>query len=195
MKRCFEDAKAEAFARFELEDETLRVTRGALGTAGETTTIEDAYAERGVPPDVLLDALVAELPETFEEVMFDDLLEQVERGHGVTLAGRLREFYTRHQYKRYQGMRCRGLDCRVSFVAAAAQGRFHQEYYDRAAGRAIQLVPVSSKLVGKDYRYEDEQQWIGVDPRQSDGPVYALYTSGSFERAYDNLDAFLADLE
>lgn len=194
MVRYFEDRVGGRFFRVELFDDVLVIHRGAIGTEGEQELIDDSFASHGLPADVLFEQLAPE-EEGFAAVLVDDLLRHVEQGHGVTLAGRLRAFYEGREYKQHQGKRCRALDCVVDFGAAAVQGNFYQEYYDRAAQQHVTLMPISSKWVGEDYGYEDEQQWIGVDPSLEDGPVYALYTSGEYEEAYAQLDAFLADLE
>ncbi len=194
MKKLFQNARADIFWEIELdEDERILITTGPRGAAGETTIIEDAFGERQMPADVLFDTLIDELDGDFEEVMPDDLLEQVERGHDVELRGRLRAFYANHEYKEHQGKLCGALDCRVDFTANAALGVFYEEFWD--GEKAVQLIPISSKLVGEDHDEEDEQAWIGVDPSLADGPVYELFTSSTYEKAYDSLDAFLADLE
>ena len=210
MKKTFANPTTGAFWSIALDDETITITHGAGGTAGETELIEDAFEARGVPPEALFEELIAELDGSYQLVLPGDLLEQVEAAHEVTLSGRLRAFYERHEYRAHQGKLCRGLECRVDFASSAVLGAFHQEYRDRA-GRRLQLIPISSKWVGrsgaaqrrgrsggaaatsKDW-YEEEQQWIGVDATLGDGPVYALYTSGEHEVAYEGLDAFLADL-
>lgn len=194
MLRTFRHRTSGALWKIHVEDDTITITRAGAGQPEETEVIQDSFGERGLPPDVLFNELIGELDPEYEEVMPENLLELVEEGHGVALSGRLRAFYADREYVRYQGMRSATLDCRVNFIADVVLGNFYEEFYDAAAGRNINLLPISSKLVGDDYDYEDEQQWIGVDPSLPDGPVYALYTSNAYEHAFDNLDAFLADL-
>ena len=189
MKRTLKHPDTGATWTIELDDETLVITADA-----QTTVIDDAFAERSVPPNILFTELVGEqLASGYLEVLPDDLLAQIEAAHSVELSGRLRRFYTQHEYKRYQGKRCKALDCTVDFVSNATLGEFYQEFWDEEREEMIELLPISSKTDADGY--EDEQQWIGVDPSQSDGPIYALFTSNAYEQAYASLDAFLADLE
>jgi len=190
MKRTLKHPETGATWTIELDDdETLIITAGA-----ETTVIDDAFAERSMPPNILFTELVGEqLASGYVEVLPDDLLAQIEEAHDVELSGRLRRFYVEHEYKRYQGKRCKGLDCTVDFVSNATLGEFYEEFYDEQREEMIELLPISSKTNADGY--EDEQQWIGVDPAQADGPVYELFTSNAYEQAYPSLDAFLADLE
>ena len=169
------------------------VRQGRIGEEGDEEVIDDAFEQFGMPPDVAFEDM-SPPDDDFEPVMVDDLLDHVQEGHDVQLTGRLRLFYTNHEYKKYQGWLCREFDCLVDFDSPEVQGNFYQEYYDPAQSADVQLIPISSKWCGEDFAYKDEQQWIGVDPSLPDGPIYALYTSGDFEEAYPNLDAFLADL-
>lgn len=196
MIRKFEDRENNRFYTIELDfdADSIAITRGELGSPGETELIEDAFATRNMPAEHLFDALVADLDWTFEEILPDNLLEIVEKNHEVELKGRLRKFYEDQEYKQYQDMICDGLECRVNFVANVVMGIFIEEFYDGEKEEFIDLMPISSVAVGEDYDEEDEQQWIGVDPSLEDGPVYSLYTSNAYEVAYPNLDAFLDDL-
>jgi hypothetical protein len=190
MKRTLQHPETGATWMIQLDDdEILTIVAGE-----QTTVIDDAFAERNLPPNILFTELVGEqLASGYREVLPDDLLAQVEQAHDVELRGRLRRFYAEHEYKTYQGKRCKALDCTVDFVSNATLGEFYQEFWDEQRQQAIELIPISSKTNADGY--EDEQQWIGVDPSQADGPVYELFTSGAYEQAYASLDAFLADLE
>jgi hypothetical protein len=177
--------------RWEIEvgDESLTITHG-----GEVKRIENTYEAMGMPADIAYSELVAALPPGFVEEVPDDLLEMIERAQHVTLTGRVRAFYENREYKQHQRWHCKKLDCRVDFIADSVLLPFLQEYYDRRAKRPIKLIAISAKLVGsKDA--PDEQQWIGIDPTLANGPVFELFTSGSYEPAYESLDEFLADLE
>jgi hypothetical protein len=177
----------------DFEEDTITITRGE-GDDARVETIDDADESHEMPADALFEQLCDELSASHTEILPDDLLELVEQGHEVTLRGRLRRFYADHEYKQAQGKICAGLDCRVNFVASPVLGTFYEEFHDPQSGETVELIPISSKGVGEDYGYEDEQQWIGVDPSLEDGPVYELFTSGAYTEAYPNLDAFLADL-
>lgn len=188
MKRTLVHPESNERVELRCGDDEVTVVRG------EQLEVIDAWSEHSMPPEVLFDQLEGELlADGFELVLPDDLLEQIEEAQEVTLTGRLRAFYADRAYKPLEGKRCKGLGCQVSFVSNYTIGYFDQEFWDREAETMIQLLCLSSKT--NDDGYEDEQQWIGVDPREGDGPVYALYTSNAYEVAYPSLDAFLADLE
>jgi hypothetical protein len=174
--------------QIQLDDDLLTIRDGDA-----IETIDDAFAEHGKPADILLSELVGEkLAEGWVEVLPDDLLQQIEQAHELELHGRLRRFYAELEYKRHQGKTCKQLECTVDFVSNATLGQFYEEFWDAEREQMIQLLPISSKTNADGY--EDEQQWIGVDPTEPDGPVYALFTSNAYELAYPSLDAFLADL-
>jgi hypothetical protein len=190
MKRTLKHPETGATWNILLDDdEVLTIVAG-----DETKVIDDAFAEHDLPPNILFTELVEEqLASGYVEVLPDDLLAQIEAAHEVELSGRLRRFYAEHEYKAYQGKRCKGLDCTVDFVSDATLGEFYEEFWDEQREQMIALVPISSKTNADGE--EDEQQWIGVDPSQGDGPVYELFTSNAYEQVYPSLDAFLADLE
>ena len=189
MKRTLEHPETKATWTIELDDDVLVIVAD-----DETTVIADAFAERGMPANILFTELVhGQLGEGWVEVLPKDLLAQVEAAHDVQLQGRLRRFYAEHEYERYQGKRCKGLDCTVDFVSNATLGDFYEQFWDAENEAMIDLLPISSKTNADGY--EDEQQWIGVDPREPDGPVYELFSSNAYAQAYPSLDAFLADLE
>lgn len=193
MKRRFENTTSQRFWELHVtSDGPLYITAGPLGEPG--TTDEHDLDDAPGPPSVVLSELLQSLPEGYEEVILGGLLEEVETAHGVTLSGRLRDFYTNEEYRKHQRKTCPEYDCQVDFLAPVVQFEFDQEYYDRQARRHIQLIPIASKWTGAAYGYEDEQQWFGVDPTLPDGPVYSLYTSGEYAIAYPNIDAFLASL-
>jgi hypothetical protein len=196
MRRRFVNKAERTFWQVEIEidDQAVVVKFGDEGTPGTEQRVPDTYEAAGLPAVMFVDQLIGALPAGYEEVIPDDLLALVERAQDVKLTGRLRAFYENHEYKQHQGKYCKGLDCKVDFIADVVQLPFTHEFYDRKAKQNIQLIAISSKLVGKEYKSPDEQQWIGVDPAQGDGPVYALFTSNAYEHAYDTLDAFLADL-
>lgn len=195
MKRDFQDPTTGRRLTIEYSDDDDSVT--VTHTAGDEVEVEvfdDPFESHQMPGDVLFEMLVEERDPGFEEMMPENLLEMVEENHEVTLKGRLRRFYEEGEYKKYQGWICQELDCKVNFAAQAVIGLFYEEFYDRELGDYVDRMPISSKGVGEDYDYEDEQQWIGVDPNLEDGPVFELFTSNAFEEAYPNLDAFLEDL-
>ena len=175
------------------DDDTVTVTR-ADGDEVEVEVFDDPAESHQMLAYVLYLTLARERDPAFEEIPPENLLEVVEENHEVTLEGRLRRFYEEEEYKSYQGWICQELDCKVNFTAQAVIGLFYEEFYDRKLGEFVDRMPISSMGVGEDYDYEDEQQWIGVDPNLEDGPVYQLFTSNAFEEAYPDLDAFLADL-
>jgi len=153
----------------------------------------DTWSAAGVPPSVYLAERAAALVGAgYAEVWPDDLLAQMEAQHGHALTGRLRAFYADGAWKRYEGKRCGALDCTVSFISQYSLGDFGHEFWDAQAREMIALWPLSSITNARGY--EDEQQWIGADPRRPDGPVYHLFTSNAYEVLYPSLDAFLADL-
>lgn len=193
MVRYFENSIKGTFFRIELDDDIIFVRTGRIGDEGDEEIIDDPFEQFGMPADIVFEEMQPP-DDDFEPVMVDNLIDYVQRGHDVELTGRLREFYTNHEYKRYQGWLCREFDCVVDFDSPEVQGNFFQDYYDSAKRADRKLIPISSKWTGEDFGYKDEQQWIGVDPSLPDGPVFALYTSGEFDEAYPNLDAFLADL-
>lgn len=192
MIRYFENKKENIFWKIEIDYDTIIIHSGETGTEGDLSITEDAYTERERPLEVLFDSMVTETRNTkgFEEVLVDNLLEHIEKGHNIKLKGRLKKFYDDTEYKQYQGKTCPTLECKVDFASAYAQGDFYQEYYNKEDIQ-INLIPISSMIFGD---YEEEQKWIGIDPSLEDTPVYGLYTSGDYELVYDNIDAFLADL-
>jgi hypothetical protein len=155
--------------------------------------VVDPWADRGTPPGVELARRAQILVAAgYAELWPDDLLEQMEAQHGQELAGRLRAFYASGEWKAHEGKRCMALGYTVSFISQYSLGAFDHEFWDAEAGQMIALWPLASLTNARGY--EDEQQWIGADPRVPDGPIYHLFTSNAYEVLYLNLDAFLADL-
>lgn len=192
MIRYFENKTENIFWKIEIDYDIIIIHSGEIGTEGDLSITEDAYTELEMPTEVLFDSMVTETRNTkgFEEVLVDNLLEHIEKGHDIKLKGRLKKFYDDAEYKQYQGKTCPPLKCKVDFASAGVQGYFDEEYYNDDDNQ-LELIPIASKIFGD---YEDEQQWIGIDPNLEDTPVYGLYTSGDYEVVYDNIDAFLADL-
>ena len=189
----FENTATNSFWSAELVDVELTIRAGSIGTDGEAEVIEDSFEVADMPPLALIERRILQLPHGYREVLPEELRALVEEGHGIQLRGRLRRFYDQHEYKQHQGKRCAGLECRVHFASPEVQGEFSERYYDPRQKVNVHLIPIASKVSESGGR--DEQQWIGVNAALADGPVYALYTSGAFEEAYPNLDAFLAELE
>ena len=184
-----ESPATRRFWEAELDDVVLTIRSGPLGGAADESTVLDDDDE--LPLWVRLDELVREkLRGGYDEAFVDDLLDHIEGGHDVRLLGRARRFFESQEYRRYQGKTCKALDCTVDFTSRSVQGNFTQSYRDDR-GQPVALLPLASRR--RDGR-EDEQQWIGFDASNEDGPIYALFTSGDFEEAYPTLDAFLADL-
>ncbi len=185
MFRRLEHPTKETFTEIALDDVTVTLRSGKLGSSGDAKVIDDDDM-RGLPPNVFVEELAAELrSQGYLDVLLENLAEHIENGHGVTLTGALREFFTRGGYRRYQGKECPSLGCHLDFASGAVQGDFYQQY-------PITLIPIASKIVDG---VEEEQQWIGMQPGAGDGPVYHLYTSGSFELLFDTFAEFLADLK
>lgn len=195
MKREYEDPTTGRRMSIEycFDDDILTVTR-MDGEEVEVEVYDDTFESHQMPGEIVFEMLVNERDPAFVEVLPKNLLELVEENHEVTLQGRLRKFYEDREYEKYQGWICQGLDCKVNFVAQAVTGLFYEEFVDEESGDFVELMPISSKGVGQDYDYEDEQQWIGVDAGQGNGPVYELFTSNAYSQAYPSLDAFLEDL-
>jgi predicted DNA-binding WGR domain protein len=146
MIRYFENKTENMFWKIELspEDSDMLVIRsGKLGTEGDLSVIADVSLEREMPADVLFDKMVKETrtKKGFAEVLVDNLLEHIERGHNIKLRGRLKRFYDDAEYKQYQGKTCPVFECEVDFASAYAQGYFDQEYYNREDAR-MQLIPI-----------------------------------------------------
>jgi hypothetical protein len=193
VRRRFENPSSQRFWEMQVRSGgLLHVTAGPLGSSGTTDVVDldDAYG----PPGVVLNDLLQSLPEGYQEVLLGGLLEEVEAAHGVTLTGRLRDFYANEEYRKYQRKVCPDDACQVDFLSPVVQFEFDEVYYDAKARRPIQLIPIASKWTGADFAVEDEQPWFGVDPALPDGPVLALSTSGGYAVAYPDLDAFLAGL-
>lgn len=185
MQRTFEDPDGQRCV-ITCDEEVI------VETAGQVV-IHDAWEEHQVPPEVLFERLVAaQLAAGFTEVLPDDLLTRMQTLHGLSLSGRAQAFYASQGWKAYEGKRSAGLARTVSFISQYSIGPFGHEFWDAEAQRMIALWPLCS--LSKDNGYEDEQHWLGLDPRLPDGPVYHLYTSNAYEEAFASLDAFLADL-
>lgn len=187
MKRTLRHPQTGSTVELEAIDDVLAIT-----TDGDLAVIE-AFAERQMPADILFQVIAGErLAEGYVVVLPDDLLEQVEREQGVQLSGRLRSFYETGEWKAYEGKKSATLGCTVSFVSTYSIGPFGQEFWDAAHGEMFDMVCLCSRT--NERGYEEEQAWIGADPRLADGPVYSLYTSNAYEESFASLDAFLADL-
>lgn len=179
--------KGDQTLTLENEDDELRVAH----PDGEAETI-DAFAERGMPADILLAQMEAEyLADGWSIVLPDDLLAQVEAAQDVQLTGRLRAFYESGEWKSYEGRTSQSLGCEVSFVSPYSIDMFLEEFYDADADAMLTMVCMCSRTSDG---YTEEQAWIGADPREGDGPIYSLFTSNAYEEAFPDLDAFLADL-
>ncbi len=192
MLRRLEHPTKETFTEIALDDVTVTLRSGKLGSSGDAKVIDDDDMG-GLPPNVFVKELAAELrTQGYVDVLLENLAEHIENGHGVTLTGALREFFERGGYRRHQGKECPSLGCHLDFASDAVQGDFHQQYFDLEAKAPITLIPIASKIVDG---LEEEQQWIGMQPGSGDGPVYRLYTSGSFELLFDTFAELLADLK
>jgi len=173
-------------------DDTVEVRYGA---DGEEPTIDmvDTWAELGQPPECCLDELAEPMLESgYHFHSIPDVHLVIEAAHGVVLPQRFRRFYSSEEYLLHQFKHLKGLGCDVDFVADSVLGNYMQEHWDAERGESRSFIPISARVYDG---YEDEQQWIGIDPKESPTVVYALYTSGAFEVAYESLDALLNDLE
>jgi hypothetical protein len=188
MKRTLRHPQTGSTVELEALDDVLLIT-----TDGDMQVIE-AFAERQMPADILFQVIEHERrAEGFVVVLPDDLLDQVQGQQGVKLSGRLRAFYETGEWKAHEGKKSNTLGCTVSFVSTYSIGSFGEEFWDAANSEMVDMLCLCSRT--NERGYEDEQSWIGADPRLADGPVYALYTSNAYEELFPSLDAFLADLE
>lgn len=187
MRRKFQHADTGSTVELQSVDDDFTVT-----TDGNATTF-DPFERRQMPGDVLFEMMTNELlEEGYEVCLPDDLLAQIEAEQGVKLQGRLRSFYETGEWKAYEGKKSQALGCTVSFTSQYSIGYFGQEFYDSEAESMFDMVCMCSRT--NDEGYEDEQAWIGADPRNADGPIYSLFTSNAYEESFASLDAFLADL-
>lgn len=177
--------------RAHCEDEcVVLVETSASGEASSTEV--NTYAEHQSPPEYTIDALVAPYAERgFVPAPIPDLHLAIEAAFGVTLPAPVRAFFAEGRHLEFQGKRSETLDCELNFTADSVLGNYDQEHWDRAAECERHFIPISARMIDGS---EDEQSWVGIDPKESTGAVYALYTSGSFEPAFDTFDAFLKSL-
>lgn len=172
-------------------DDRVEIRRGEVGSDGELEEI-DTYETLGTPPAYALDELANPLVEQgYEHAPIPGIEAVIEEAHGVTLPEPVRRFFANGTYWTQQHKRCEQLDCDVDFSTDAVLGNYYEEHFDSERGEARSFVPISGRLYDG---FPDEQQWIGIDPEESEPRVYALYTSGEFEVAYESFDAFLDDL-
>ena len=179
------------FWRAHADDGLLLIYTGKIGDLAEPTPV-DTWEEKKTPPEDCLDDYAQQmLAEGFTFAPIPDVHIEIEKAHGVTLPEPVRTFYATNAYFPYQNFYSQSLECEVDFVSDAVLGNYFEEHYDGEREEHRTFVPISAKIFDG---YEDEQPWIGIDPEEDNGPIYALYTSGEFDQAFDNLDAFLADL-
>lgn len=175
-----------------VDDDVVEVREGVTGEEGEVSEI-DTYEDSGTPPEYALDDLALPMIEAgFVPTPIPDVHLAIEEGHAIELPEPIRTFFANGTYLKYQGHFCPGLECHVDFASDAVLGVYFQTHFDEERGEERELIPLSAVVVDD---IEDEQQWIGFDPEETNGAIYALYTSGDFDLAYESLAAFLADLE
>lgn len=168
----------------------MLISHGTIGTEGDTELVEDeeAMEDYGLPAELAFDVLVKQKEkEGYIKVMdAKDLLQQIETAQVVQLKGRIREFYESGEVLKYNNEYHGALDCIVNFDTSYAKTPFIEEY-------PIPMIPIAGKVNEKGY--EDEQAWIGINPEETEGEIYKLYTSGDYNKAYDSLDEFLEGFE
>lgn len=170
-------------------DDIIEIRQGTIGTDGEFEVV-DPWETLSTPPEYALDELAMPLfDEGYRPAPIPLIETVIEQAHGITLPEPVRSFFADQAYWTYQGWHCKKLNCGVDFTTDAVLGNYHQEHWDSDRGETRIFVPISGRLYNG---APDEQQWIGIDP--DDVQVYALYTSGDFDPAYESFDAFLADL-
>lgn len=173
-------------------DDIVVIEHGKIGDEPETDVV-DTWDEFQQPPEYSLDDLAAPMFEKgFRFAPIPGVAELIEEAHGAQLPPQVRAFFADGTYWNYQDYRCADLGCEVDFLTDAVLGSYHQEHYDSERETERTFVPISGRMYDG---IPDEQQWIGVDPEEAENPkVYALYTSGEFEVAYDSFEGFLDDL-
>jgi len=183
--------RGDEFWKATAVDGNVEIRRGAIGTEGELEVV-DTYETLGTPAEYALDELANPLVEEgYEYAPIPGIEAIIEEAHDARLPEPVRRFFAEGTYWAYQGKHCAGLDCEVDFTTDAVLGNYYQEHWDSERDAAREFIPISGRLYDG---IPDEQQWVGVDPEESEPRVYALYTSGEFEVAYESFDAFLADL-
>ncbi len=179
------------FWRAQAIDDAVEIRHGSIGEPG-TVLLVDTYEELGTPPEYSLDDMAGDMYDAdYVDAPIPDVHLEIEKAHDVTLPPVVRDFYANRTYLDVQFKRCQSLGCEVDFVSDAVLGLYSQVHYDAEREADRTFVPISARIYDG---YEDEQQWIGIDPADETTIVYALYTSGDFDVAYPTFDAFLADL-
>ncbi len=173
-------------------DDIVVVEQGILGEEPEVSVI-DTWDEFQTPPLYALDRIAGPMFENgFRTAPIPNVAELIEKAHNAKLPPVIRAFYDQDTYWKYQGGTCAGLKCEVDFVTDDVLGNYDQEHFDSELGAHRSFLPISGRIYDEE---PDEQQWIGVDPAESENPkVYALYTSGEFDLAYESFAAFLANI-
>lgn len=173
-------------------DDIVVVEHGKIGEEPEVDVVE-TWEEFQTPPEYSLDRIAEPMLENgYRFAPIPELVQVIEKAHGAKLPPAIHAFFGDNTYWTYQGYRCAGLGCEVDFVTDAVLGNYYEEHYDRDLEAHRSFLPISGRMHDG---VPDEQQWIGIDPEETDNPkVYALYTSGEFDIAYESFDAFLADL-
>lgn len=183
--------RGDEFWKARAVDGRVEIRQGMVGSDGELEMV-DTYETLGTPPEYALDELAnPRVEQGYEYAPIPGIETVIEEAHDVTLPEPVRRFFAEGTYWGYQDKRCEQLDCGVDFTTDAVLGNYYEEHWDGERGEARTFVPISGRLHDG---IPDEQQWIGIDPTESSPRVYALYTSGEFEVAYESLDEFLADL-
>jgi len=173
-------------------DDIVVVEHGRPGEEPEVDIVE-TWEEFQTPPQYSLDRIAAPmLKKGYHVAPIPNVVELIEKAHGAKLPSVIRSFYADETYWKYQHGRCTSLKCEVDFITDAVLGNYDQEHYDGERGSHLTFLPISGWMNDGE---PDEQRWIGVDHEETENPkVYALYTSGEFEMAYDSFAAFLADI-
>ncbi len=180
------------FWKASVVDDIVVVEHGKIGEE-PTVDVVDTWEMFSTPPEYSLDQLAEELFEHgYTYAPIPDVVKIIEEAHGATLPGVVRAFFQDETYWDYIGHTCAGMRCEVDFLDDSVLGNYMQEHYDSERGESRTFVPISAVVYDG---VPDEQQWIGVDPKETDNPkVYALYTSGEFEVAYESFGEFIDDL-
>jgi len=173
-------------------DDIVVVEHGELGGEPEVSVI-DTWDEFQTPPQYALDRIAGPIIDAgFRSAPIPNVAELIENAHNAKLPPVIRAFYEQATYWKYQGGTCAKLKCEVDFVTDDVLGNYDQEHYDRERGAHRSFLPISGRIYDNE---PDEQQWIGVDPDEPQNPkIYALYTTGEFELAFESFEAFLADI-
>jgi hypothetical protein len=180
------------FWKASVVDDIVLVEHGRVGEEPEVSVI-DTWDEFQTPPGYSLDRIAEPIFERgFRNAPIPNVAEVIEKAHNAKLPPAIRAFYDQGTYWKYQGGTCAGLKCEVDFVTDDVLGNYDQEHYDNELGAHRSFLPISGCIYDNE---PDEQQWIGVDPAESENPkVYSLFTSGEFELAFESFEAFLADI-